>query len=57
MKAIAALDKERARSGSAVVAQMKAMETDDPLFGRGSIRMDGRKLHDMFLFQVKTPQE
>lgn len=57
MKAIAAMDKQKARSGSAVVAQMKAMETDDPLFGKGSIRIDGRKLHDMYLFQVKSPQE
>jgi len=43
--------------GAAVVAAMKAMPTDDPLFGRGTIRADGRKLHDMHLFQVKAPTE
>lgn len=57
MKAIAALDKSKARSGAAVVAKMKEMPTDDPLFGKGSIREDGRTLHDMYLFQVKAPQE
>lgn len=43
--------------GKAVVEQMKRMPTDDPLFGQGSIREDGRKLHPMYLFQVKTPDE
>jgi branched-chain amino acid transport system substrate-binding protein len=43
--------------GKAVVAAMKAMPTDDPLFGKGSIREDGRKLHPMYLFQVKSPAE
>ena len=28
-----------------------------PLFGKGSIRVDGRKIHDMYLFEVKTPSE
>ncbi len=57
MKAIAAMDKEKAHSGAAVVAQMKQLPTDDPLFGKGGIRADGRTIHDMYLFQVKTPQE
>jgi branched-chain amino acid transport system substrate-binding protein len=43
--------------GRAVVAAMKAMPTDDPLFGIGSIREDGRKIHPMYLLQVKTPAE
>ena len=43
--------------GRAMVAQMKAMPTDDPLFGKGSIREDGRKIHPMFLFRVKSPGE
>jgi branched-chain amino acid transport system substrate-binding protein len=43
--------------GKAVVAAMKAMPTDDPLFGSGQIRADGRKLHPMYLLQVKTPAE
>jgi branched-chain amino acid transport system substrate-binding protein len=46
-----------ARDGAAVVRAMKAMGTDDPLFGRGTIRADGRKLHDMFLFEAKAPTE
>ena len=36
---------------------MKAIPTDDPLFGNGTIRVDGRTLHPMYLFQVKTPAE
>jgi branched-chain amino acid transport system substrate-binding protein len=43
--------------GRAVVAAMKAMPTDDPLFGKGTIRADGRKIHPMYLLQVKTPAE
>lgn len=43
--------------GRAVVAAMKAMPTDDPLFGKGTIREDGRKIHPMYLLEVKTPAE
>jgi branched-chain amino acid transport system substrate-binding protein len=43
--------------GKAVVDKMKAMPTDDPLFGKGTIRVDGRKLQNMYLFQVKKPEE
>jgi branched-chain amino acid transport system substrate-binding protein len=43
--------------GATVVAKMKELPTDDPLFGKGSIRVDGRKLHPMYLFQVKAPGE
>jgi len=43
--------------GRAVVAAMKAMPTDDPLYGRGTIREDGRKIHPMLLLKVKTPAE
>lgn len=58
MKAIAAMtDKAKAHDGAAVVAQMKAMPTDDPLFGKGKIRVDGRTIHDMYLFKVKAPSE
>jgi branched-chain amino acid transport system substrate-binding protein len=46
-----------AEDGKAVVAAMKAMPTDDPLFGKGTIRADGRKIHPMYLFQVKSPEE
>jgi branched-chain amino acid transport system substrate-binding protein len=43
--------------GRAVVEAMKAMPTDDPLFGQGRIREDGRKVHPMQVLQVKTPAE
>jgi branched-chain amino acid transport system substrate-binding protein len=43
--------------GRAVVAAMKAMPTDDPLFGKGTIRADGRQIHPMYLLEVKTPAE
>jgi branched-chain amino acid transport system substrate-binding protein len=43
--------------GKAVVDQMKKLPTDDPLFGKGSVRIDGRKLHNMYLFEVKKPDE
>jgi branched-chain amino acid transport system substrate-binding protein len=46
-----------AEDGVKVVEAMKAKPTDDALFGQGSIRRDGRKIHDMYLFQVKTPDE
>jgi branched-chain amino acid transport system substrate-binding protein len=46
-----------ADNGRAVVDSMKALPADDPLFGKGSIRQDGRKLHPMYLFQVKAPAE
>lgn len=40
-----------------VIAQMKEIPTDDPLFGQGEVRADGRKIHDMYLFRVKAPEE
>jgi branched-chain amino acid transport system substrate-binding protein len=43
--------------GAKVVAEMKRTPTDDPLFGKGMIREDGRKIHDVYLFQVKKPAE
>jgi branched-chain amino acid transport system substrate-binding protein len=46
-----------ADDGVKVVEAMKAMPTEDPLFGRGTIRSDGRKIHDMYLFEAKAPNE
>jgi branched-chain amino acid transport system substrate-binding protein len=43
--------------GRAVVAKMKELPTDDLLFGKGSIRADGRKIHPAYLFEVKKPSE
>jgi branched-chain amino acid transport system substrate-binding protein len=48
---------ENPHDGRAVVAAMKATPTDDDLFGQGTVRADGRKLHDMYVFQVKSPDE
>ena len=42
--------------GAKVVARMKELPTDDPLFGKGSIRIDGRKLVPAYLFEVKKPE-
>jgi branched-chain amino acid transport system substrate-binding protein len=46
-----------ASDGKAVVAAMKAIPTDDPLFGKGFIRTDGRKIHPLYLLEVKKPDE
>jgi branched-chain amino acid transport system substrate-binding protein len=43
--------------GPKVVAQMKKMPSDDPVFGKGRVRQDGRHVHDMYLFEVKKPAE
>lgn len=40
-----------------VIAKMKEMPTEDPIFGEGYLREDGRKIHDMYLFRVKSPEE
>jgi branched-chain amino acid transport system substrate-binding protein len=40
-----------------VMAKMKEMPSEDPLFGKGKIRPDGRHVHDMYLFEVKKPEE
>jgi branched-chain amino acid transport system substrate-binding protein len=55
LKAVAALKAKD--DGKAVVAKMKEIPTDDPLFGKGYVRADGRKIHATYLFEVKTPEE
>ena len=55
-KAIEALGGD-VEDGKAAVAKMKELPTDDPLFGKGVVRADGRKIHDMYLFEVKQPSE
>lgn len=55
LKAVEALKSDA--DGKAVVAKMKEMPTEDKLFGKGTVRADGRKLHDMYLFEVKKPSE
>lgn len=55
LKAVTAMKADG--DGGAVVAKMKAMPTDDKLFGKGSIREDGRKIHPLYLFEAKKPSE
>jgi branched-chain amino acid transport system substrate-binding protein len=52
-----AVEAAKTDDGTKVIAQMKAMPTDDPLFGKGSVRADGRKLHPAYLVEVKKPAE
>ena len=54
LKAVEALKSD---DGTKVVAKMKEMPTDDPLFGKGTIRVDGRKIHPAYLMEVKKPSE
>ncbi|KZD24309.1 ABC transporter substrate-binding protein [Tardiphaga robiniae] len=43
--------------GAKIVAKMKELPTDDPLFGQGKIEANGRKIHPGYLFEVKKPSE
>jgi branched-chain amino acid transport system substrate-binding protein len=54
LKAVEAL---KGDDGTKVIAKMKEMPTDDPLFGKGTIRADGRKIHPAYLYEVKKPAE
>src|SRR5262245_7068739 len=55
LKAVEALKSDA--PGDKVVAKMKELPTDDPIFGKGRVRQDGRKIHNMYLFEVKKPSE
>ncbi|MFN9676881.1 MAG: ABC transporter substrate-binding protein [Betaproteobacteria bacterium] len=52
-----AVEAAKTDDGSRIIAQMKSMPTEDPLFGKGSIRADGRKIHPAYLMEVKRPAE
>ena len=52
-----AVEAAKTDDGSKVAAKMKELPTDDVLFGKGSVRPDGRKIHPAYLFQVKKPSE
>ena len=54
LKAVEALKTD---DGTKVIAKMKEMPTDDPLFGKGTVRVDGRKIHPAYLVEVKKPAE
>jgi branched-chain amino acid transport system substrate-binding protein len=55
LKAVEALKSDA--PGDKVVAKMKELPTSDPVFGKGRVRQDGRKIHNMYLFEVKKPAE
>jgi branched-chain amino acid transport system substrate-binding protein len=55
LKAVAQVG--HAEDGRAVVAAMKAIPTEDPLFGKGVVRQDGRKIHPVYLMEAKAPAE
>lgn len=52
-----AVEAAKTDEGTKIIAQMKKMPTDDPLFGKGRVRADGRKIHPAYLFEVKKPSE
>src|SRR6266581_2787887 len=54
LKAVTAL---KGDDGTKVIAKMKELPTDDPLFGKGRVRADGRNLHPAYLVEVKKPSE
>jgi branched-chain amino acid transport system substrate-binding protein len=54
LKAVEALKSD---DGTKVIQKMKEIPTDDPLFGKGRIRQDGRKIHPAYLLEVKKPSE
>ena len=55
LKAVAAIGS--AADGKAVVAKMKEMPAEDPLFGKSVVRIDGTVTHPAYLFEVKKPEE
>ena len=54
LKGVEAAD---SKETEAVMDWMKSNPSQDQVFGEGSLREDGRHLHDMYLFQVKSPAE
>lgn len=57
LKAVRALGPGAGTDGAATVAEMKRIPTEDPLFGHGYVRADGRVIHAMHLFRVKAPAQ
>ncbi|NMN58893.1 branched-chain amino acid transport system substrate-binding protein [Xanthobacter sp. SG618] len=57
MHYLKAVEAAGTKDTNTVLAKMRAMPIDDPLFGKGEVRIDGRAVHDMFLFRVKTPAQ
>ena len=57
MHYLAGVEATGSTDGDVVAEWMKGHEFDDPLFGKGYVREDGRVIHDMHLYEVKTPDE
>jgi branched-chain amino acid transport system substrate-binding protein len=58
LKAVAAMGVDQAKSsGRAAVAQMKALPVNDPLYGTGTVRADGKHIHANRVWETKTPAE
>jgi branched-chain amino acid transport system substrate-binding protein len=52
-----AIEAAKTDDGTKVIAKMKELPTEDPLFGKGRVRQDGRKVHQAYLVEVKKPAE
>ena len=52
-----AVDAARTTDTDVVVQKIRDMPVEDFFAGHGTVRADGRMVHDMYLAQVKTPQE
>ena len=52
-----AVEAAKTDDGTKIIAKMKELPTDDPLFGKGTVRADGRKIHPAYLVEVKKPSE
>jgi branched-chain amino acid transport system substrate-binding protein len=52
-----AIEAAKTDDGTKVIAKMKELPTDDSLFGKGTVRTDGRKIHPAYLVEVKKPSE
>ncbi|MGI4797455.1 MAG: ABC transporter substrate-binding protein [Janthinobacterium lividum] len=57
LRAVMALGVDRKSDGRAVMAQIKAMPFDDPLFGPGYVRADGHCIHRLLVLEAKGPKE
>jgi branched-chain amino acid transport system substrate-binding protein len=58
LKAVASMGAAEAKkSGRAVVERMRGVPLDDDVFGKSTLRADGRVLHTAYLFEVKKPEE
>ncbi|MFT0891412.1 ABC transporter substrate-binding protein [Pseudochelatococcus sp. G4_1912] len=54
LKAVEAL---KSKDTAEVMKWMRENPTEDPLLGKGEVRIDGRHVHDMYLFEVKKPAD